>query len=57
MKKSLKKREGEKPRRLTLSRETLNLLDAPQLLQQVGGGSWTDITTSGPQEISTQTTC
>lgn len=54
MKKNLKKRDAEKPRRLTLSRETIKLLTDPKLLEQVAGGTTTitDITTSGAQQIS-----
>lgn len=48
MKKNLKKRDPEKPRRLTLSRETIKLLDDAKLLALAGGGTTTDITTSGP---------
>lgn len=45
MKKNLQKRDPEKPRRLTLSRETIKHLD-DTLLKLAGAGT-TDITTSG----------
>jgi hypothetical protein len=49
VKKNLKKRDPEKPRRLTLSRETIKLLDDTKLLELAGAGTTTctDITTSG----------
>lgn len=41
----MKKRTNDKPRRLTLNRETLQVLDDPALLEQAQGGLAT-ITTS-----------
>lgn len=48
MKKSLKdNREGQKPRRLTLSRETIQKLNAPELGIVRGGNLGQPLTTSG----------
>lgn len=51
MKKSWTSKDGKKPRRLVLSRETLQRLDEPKRLADVKGGagdpcSTTDATTS-----------
>lgn len=47
MKKSLKK-EGERPRRLTLSRETIQILHDPSLLALAEGGTGSPVKTYDP---------
>ena len=52
----MKKEKEARKRRLVLSRETIQRLEDPQLLEQVRGGTsqWTMCTTSGNyNEIST----
>lgn len=49
VKKNLKTQEEKKPRRLTLNRETVKLLDDPALLRTARGGDG-GITTSGNEE-------
>ena len=55
MKKNLKTREEKKPRRLTLSRETIKLLDDPALLRTARGGDLEpigDTTTERPTQCT-----